>query len=233
MKFTKETELYEPIKQFLINSGYEVKSEIKNCDVVAMKDGKMLVVELKLRLNLDVLLQSADRQKTADMVYVAVPAQKHSKRTEKVKYVLKRLEIGLIYVGTDGGIKVIFDAEPFDMASCRSRYKKHREKIENEFNQRLGDLNTGGSKGKTLMTEYRQSALLIVGILHEIGSGTAAQIKKLGGSSNTYSIIRDNYYGWFEKIDRGVYTLTDLGKKAYQENEAFIVKLIKMDENEE
>lgn len=225
MKFSRETELYRPIKQFLTEREYEVKSEIKDCDVIALKNEKMLVVELKLRLNLDVLLQAADRQKTADLVYIAVPAQKRSKRIEKIKYILKRLEIGLIYVGTDGEAKVIFDAVPFDLAVCRARYKKRRELIEKEFANRLGDLNEGGSTRKILMTEYRQNALKIVGILYEIGRGTAAQIKKLGGCDNTYGIVYDNYYGWFKRIGRGIYSLTELGKEIYKENCEFIEKI--------
>lgn len=44
----KETDLYWPIKAFLEDQGYEVKAEVIDCDVVAMRnDEPPLIVELK------------------------------------------------------------------------------------------------------------------------------------------------------------------------------------------
>ena len=43
-----ETELYAPVKAFLEAQGYEVKAEIKGCDVVAIRGEEApLIVELK------------------------------------------------------------------------------------------------------------------------------------------------------------------------------------------
>jgi hypothetical protein len=43
-----ETELYEPVKAFLENQGYEVKAEVGSADIVACRgDDDPVIVELK------------------------------------------------------------------------------------------------------------------------------------------------------------------------------------------
>ena len=70
-----ETALYAPIKAFLEGQGYEVKSEIANCDVVALRDGEPpVIVELKSAFSLPLLLQGVRRQAISDCVYLAFPA---------------------------------------------------------------------------------------------------------------------------------------------------------------
>ena len=48
----KETDLYEPIRAFLEEKGYQVQAEVKDCDIAAVKDGQLLIVELKKAFNL-------------------------------------------------------------------------------------------------------------------------------------------------------------------------------------
>ena len=60
----KETDLYPPVKRYLEDQGYTVKGEIDDCDVVAVRSGDTpVVVELKLTLNLNVILQAVARQR--------------------------------------------------------------------------------------------------------------------------------------------------------------------------
>ena len=55
----KETDLYPPVKRYLEGQGYAVKGEIHDCDVVAVRgDEAPVIVELKLNLNLEVILQA-------------------------------------------------------------------------------------------------------------------------------------------------------------------------------
>ena len=45
----KEADLYLPLKRFLESQGYEVKGEVQDCDVLAVRGTEALVVvELKL-----------------------------------------------------------------------------------------------------------------------------------------------------------------------------------------
>ena len=53
----KENQLFPPLKTYLEGQGYRVHSEVKNCDLVARKGDEMLIVETKLRLSLQLLLQ--------------------------------------------------------------------------------------------------------------------------------------------------------------------------------
>jgi hypothetical protein len=71
-----EASLYRPVKRFLERLGYEVKGEIGGCDLVGVsQDGTVVVIgELKLRFNLDLLLQAVDRMPACDEVWLAVRA---------------------------------------------------------------------------------------------------------------------------------------------------------------
>ena len=64
----KETDLYQPIKNYLQSQGFVVKGEIQDCDVVAVKDDLVLIVELKTSLNLTLLLQAIDRKTISEEV---------------------------------------------------------------------------------------------------------------------------------------------------------------------
>ena len=53
-----EATLYAPVKLFLERLGYEVKGEVRGCDLVARRgDEPPVIVELKLRFNLALVLQ--------------------------------------------------------------------------------------------------------------------------------------------------------------------------------
>ena len=70
----QEVDLYPPLKRFLTQQGYEVKGEVHNCDVIAVRgDEPIVVVELKLSINLTVVLQAVDRLRISNIVYIGVP----------------------------------------------------------------------------------------------------------------------------------------------------------------
>ena len=64
----KETDLYEPIRAFLEEEGYQVQAEVKHCDIVAEKDGRLVVVELKRAFGLKLVYQGLERQSLTDEV---------------------------------------------------------------------------------------------------------------------------------------------------------------------
>jgi len=69
----KESDLFKPIKKYLETSGYKVRAEVKNCDITATKDDELIIIELKLSVNIQLLIQATDRQRITDSVYVAIP----------------------------------------------------------------------------------------------------------------------------------------------------------------
>lgn len=99
----KETDLYLPVKQFLEAQGYEVKGEVRGCDVVAVRGEEApVVVELKLALNLNLILQAVDRIALSPKVYIAVPKNTPflKKQKKAALKLLKMLGLGLIVVVT-------------------------------------------------------------------------------------------------------------------------------------
>jgi len=70
----RESDLYPPVRQWPLARGYEVHVEIFGADVVAVKDGQLTVVELKVAWTNQLFQQLIDRAGWADFVFAAVPA---------------------------------------------------------------------------------------------------------------------------------------------------------------
>ncbi|HCY84355.1 MAG TPA: hypothetical protein DHV36_04385, partial [Desulfobacteraceae bacterium] len=111
----RETDLYLPLKGFLESQGYEVKGEILNCDVTAIRgDEAPVVAELKLHLNLDVILQAVERLSISPKVYIGVPkgcAPLKRRRKQLIK-LMRMLGLGLLTIdpeGQAGEVNVILD----------------------------------------------------------------------------------------------------------------------------
>lgn len=68
----KESDLYPPVRDWLLARGYEIHVEIFDADIVAVKDGRLTVVELKLCLSTDLWMQCRTRATWADEVIAAV-----------------------------------------------------------------------------------------------------------------------------------------------------------------
>ncbi len=75
MKLMKESDLYIPIRNWLQARGYEVHVEIFGCDIVAMKDGKLTAVEMKLVNSSTLLRQTIRATWFADFVYAAIASE--------------------------------------------------------------------------------------------------------------------------------------------------------------
>ena len=160
----KETELYAPIKAYLEGQGYDVKAEVKDCDLVAIRGAEdPVIVELKLSLSIALMMQGIDRQTMTDAVYVAVPAGKGKRWAPQVKDAVKlcrRLGLGLISVRFDAAtpsVLVHCDAGPYRPRKVKAR----KAALLKEFERRVGDHNTGGQNKRKIMTAYRQDALRI------------------------------------------------------------------------
>ena len=111
----REVDLYPPVKQFLSQQGYEVKGEVRDCDVIAVRrDEPMVVVELKLAFNLTVVLQAVDRLQISDTVYIGIPtglAVLKRNRKKAVKLV-RMLGLGLLEIDPSariGAVDVLCD----------------------------------------------------------------------------------------------------------------------------
>ncbi len=210
-----ETELYPPIKLFLENQGFEVKAEVGAADVVARRGDEMpVIVELKTRFSLALIHQAVARQAASDAVYIAVPrrpGKQFGTALKNMKSLCRRLGLGLITVRLrDELVEVHCDAAPF-----RPRKSKIKsEKLLREFARRSGDPNTGGSMRTGLVTAYRQDAYRCAACLAEKGPSRGADVAARTGIETATRMMADNHYGWFGRVDRGVYELTESGRQA-------------------
>ncbi|WP_082034199.1 DUF2161 domain-containing phosphodiesterase [Cohnella kolymensis] len=100
-----ETELYPPLKAFFTGRGYEVKAEIRGCDLVAYRADEVLpvIVEIKKIFTLPLLLQGVDRQKTGASVWLAVERNRakrgaHNQRFNELTALCRRLNLGFLTV---------------------------------------------------------------------------------------------------------------------------------------
>ncbi|MCD8500499.1 MAG: DUF2161 family putative PD-(D/E)XK-type phosphodiesterase [Bacillaceae bacterium] len=222
-----EIDLYPPIRTLFINKGYVVRGEVKDCDITAVKEEQLVVIELKLSLTVDLLMQAAKRQRLTDQVYIAIPRPKNlrSKRWADVCHLLRRLELGLIIVsfsGKNNRAEIVFEPTPFDIERSRRQNKRKRESVMNEFKGRSSDQNIGGSSRMKLMTAYKENCIQIGAFLHTNGPLSVKQLTQMGTGPKTSSILNKNFYAWFERIKRGTYSISEKGQKEIKEHQDLV-----------
>lgn len=211
--FSSEQELYAPVKRFLEAAGYVVKGEVGGCDLLAVRgDEPPLIVELKLRFSLALVLQGIDRLAVSDSVYLAVPGGRAHSRAigpdhKGVRKLCRRLGLGLIAV-RPRSVEVLLDPAPY-----RPRKDKRRAaRLLAEHARRIGDPNRGGAAMRLpIMTAYRQEALRCAEMLARHGELTVEQLRVSAQAPAAARILQHNHYGWFERVRRGVYRLTQRG----------------------
>lgn len=223
----KETDLYVPVKSFLVSQGYEVKGEVGAADLVACRDDDdPIVVELKLGFSLTLFHQAIARQSITDAVYVAVPqgSGRAFQRSLKNNTTLcRRLGLGLITVRLkDAHVVVHVDPAPYKPRQVKPR----KSRLLREFARRVGDPNKGGAMRSGLITSYRQDSLKCLKLLCQNGPTKASEVARLTDVSTARRILSDDHYGWFERVDRGIYQITPKGREAHSDYSAELEKLV-------
>ena len=208
-----ETTLYPPVKRFLEGLGFEVKGEVCGCDVVALDKGTpvaVVIAELKLAFTLELVLQAVDRLPVCDDVWLAVSASSRGRGREsdaRVKKLCRLLGFGLMTVTSKGHVEVMVEPAPWRPR----RDPKRRSRIVEEHRKRRGDPAIGGSTRRPIMTAYRQQALDCARAL-AAAAGRPRDLKPT--MPDAPKILQRNVYGWFERVERGRYGLTTLGRDA-------------------
>jgi len=210
-----EEELYEPIKNLFTSQGYVVKAEVKGCDVTAIKDGELVIIELKRGMSIKLLSQCVDRQKIGNSVYCGIFRPKKN-NLKDISVILQKLGLGLIVVDVvKNHKKAEIIVEPGSNKKVTS--VSRRKHIIREAESRTIDCNCGGATRQKIMTAYRELSLSIACYLENNGPSSPASIKKAGiDSLKTSSILNKNFYGWFLHESRGVYGISDKGKNALE-----------------
>ena len=205
----KETDLFPPVKALLESLGFDVYAEAINCDVIGRKQEELVIVELKKNLNLELLSQGVQRQKLTSKVFLCVPEKEKKNKALRLKeQVIKRLGLGLITVYTSPirtTAKIVFEPESEDRVNLRER-----QKLLVEIDNRSINPNTGGSTKVPIYTAYKETAIVIANILKKIGPTKLKNIRSFAGK-RADSILSKNFYGWFKRVKRGEYAITDTG----------------------
>jgi hypothetical protein len=199
-----ESDLYAPVKALLERQGYVVKGEVRGCDVVAVRgEEPPVIVELKRVFGLGLVLQGVDRLALSDRVYLAVG--QWPKQIKNVKKLCRRLGLGLLVVARERA-DVVLDPVPYKPRTS----KRKAGRLLGEHRRRV-------AMRAPLMTAYRQEALRCAALLASNGPMKLAAVRAAADAPRAASILRDDFYGWFERVERGVYTLTPAGRRGIGE----------------
>jgi hypothetical protein len=214
----REATLYAPVKAFLEGRGYEVKGEVQGCDLVAWRsDEPPVVIELKLCFSLALVLQGIDRLALTERVYLAVPRpparggrrRRLSPHSPDIRKLCRRLGLGLMLVSRRS-VEVVEEPVPYRPRTAKAR----TQRLKDEFDRRLGDPNVGGVSGVPIVTAYRQDALRCAHVLALSGPMRIGALRAAAGVPRAARILQHNVYGWFTRIERGTYTLSEGGSLA-------------------
>lgn len=228
-----EKDMYESIKKYLVTLGYKVKAEVLNTDITAIKDEEILVIEMKKTLNTRVIYQGCKRQQICDYVYLAILKPtlkiKYSSQFKEKVHILRRLQLGLIFVDIDSdSIETFLD--PKNFVFRQNKIKKR--KLLKEFEQRVTSFNVGGVTKTKIITAYREKAIRIAYYLSK-EQLKLKDLKILTKDSTCSSLLQKNYYGWFERVERGTYCLTEIGQNDLIKYEQVLKQILDLEMREE
>ena len=125
----------------------------------------------------------------------------------RARKLCRLLGFGLLSVTTTGRVDLLAPAGAYRPRSDprrRARYLREHE-------SRVGDPAVGGSTRQPIMTAYRQRSLACAAAMAE-RPARPRDLRPI--ASDAPAILLRNVYGWFDRVDRGLYALTDRGRAA-------------------
>src|SRR5206468_4106624 len=82
-----------------------------------------------------------------------------------------------------------------------------------EHARRQGDPNHGGVTKTPIVTAYRQEALRCALFIERSGRGSLKALRETGVVPNAARILGRDVYGWFRRVERAVYGLSDRARE--------------------
>ncbi|WP_119462062.1 DUF2161 family putative PD-(D/E)XK-type phosphodiesterase [Rhodospirillaceae bacterium SYSU D60014] len=113
----------------------------------------------------------------------------------------------LLSVLRSGRVEILVEPRPWRPR----RDPKRRSRLVEEHRRRRGDPVHGGGARRPIMTAYRQQALSCAAALQD-GPRRPRDLKP--AIPDAPKILLGNVYGWFVRVERGLYALTDEGRAA-------------------
>jgi hypothetical protein len=208
-----ETSLYRPVKRYLERLGFSVKGEVVSCDVVALREGSppvVVICELKAQFNLELVLQGVDRAAACDEVWLAARLSRRGKGREadkRFRALCRRLGFGLLGVTASDTVEVLLTPA----APPPRRDPRRRSRLIEEHRRRNGDPTPGGGSRAPIMTAYRQRALACAAAIAQAPQ-RPRDLKAC--APDAARMLQTNVYGWFVRLERGLYGLAPSGIEA-------------------
>jgi len=175
-----------------------------------------VICELKLSFNLELVLQGVDRSAACEEIWLAVRTtlrRSSRERDPRVRKLCRLLGFGLIGISASGHVELL--VEPGAWRPRRNL--KQRSKLVSEHQRRVGDPNLGGSAMRApIMTAYRQEALRCAELLASNGPMKLAALRMAADAPRAATILQQDVYGWFERVERGVYTVSPAGRRGLE-----------------
>ena len=213
----KESDMYAPIRDLLTSQGFTVRGEVKGCDITAVRDDALWIIEMKLHANITLIYQAMARQDATGWVFIAIPRPRNARDGNflKLKKLVKKLQLGLITVALDSPAKfaeiVVFPVGKED------KKNKKTAAVKREIAGRTVD-STGGTAKTQINTAYRERCVRIACLLEARGALSPKELVKLGCEKDTARLLRVNTLGWFEKVAKGLYGLSAEGIGYLEDN---------------
>jgi hypothetical protein len=127
-----------------------------------------------------------------------------------VRRLCRRIGLGLLLVGRRSGtIAVIEEPVPYRPRRAAARTAR----LIDEFARRSGDGNIGGRNRTPIITAYREDALRCARVLAD-GPLPLKAWRAATGVADAAAIMQRDVYGWFLRLSRGTYALSENGRQA-------------------
>lgn len=208
-----ETELYLPVQKYFLDMGFKVDAEVRNCDVVATKEDVTVICELKRGFTVELLYQLVQRKKLTPYVYAVIPRPKNMRSRAFLKKldILRALDCGLMIVlNSTKRVDIVLKPKGIDSEAN----KNNRRGIEKEVSVRKMSLNLGGQSNRKIVTAHKESLIAALCYIEKYGD-----IKTKVCKDNIRNVLQRDYHKCFVKLDRGLYTMNDKGKKILEDKD--------------
>ena len=148
----KESELYEPVKKFLLKSGCsKVYGEVSGFDVLGIYGPANIIVEMKKNLSFKVVDQAMRALDYAHYVYIAIPMRK-SNYPYFLQDFLREKRIGVLEVYPDSYVHPVIPAR-FNR-KVKEWEKRNYPNPLRENIKSYSESQVGGVKGGEAITDY-------------------------------------------------------------------------------
>ena len=108
-----------------------------------------------------------------------------------------------------GCVEVVVDPAPYRPR----RRTASLTRLLGEHARRVGDPNRGGVTRTPIVTAYRQEALRCAILIERGGNASLKALRETGLVPNAPRILQRDVYGWFRRLQRATYALTERARQ--------------------